>query len=105
MFGRMKFWLLATNLTILSQNLCCKQRKEDRVINVSFRLHGEFYAKKYLKVFLWNPWNVLTRMHRRKKRHFCTYLRRDNQIATSAKLLDITYESYGFSADLIETIN
>ena len=30
---------------------------------------------------------------------------RDNQIATSAKLLDIMYEPYGFSADLIETIN
>ena len=29
----------------------------------------------------------------------------DNQTATSAKLLDITYESYGFSVDLIETIN
>ena len=30
---------------------------------------------------------------------------RDNQTATSAKLLNITYESYGFNADLIETIN
>ena len=30
---------------------------------------------------------------------------RDNQIATSAKLLDITYKCYGFNADLIETIN
>ena len=29
----------------------------------------------------------------------------DDQITTSAKLLDIMYESYGFSRDLIETIN
>ena len=29
----------------------------------------------------------------------------DDLIATSAKLLDITYKSYGFSADLIEAIN
>ena len=36
---------------------------------------------------------------------FCTSLDRDNQITTSAKLLDIMYESYGFSTDLIETIN
>ena len=36
---------------------------------------------------------------------FCTSLGRDDQIATSAKLLDIVYESYGFSDDLIETIN
>ena len=30
---------------------------------------------------------------------------RDDEIATSAILLDITYESYGFSGYLIETIN
>ena len=30
---------------------------------------------------------------------------RDSKIATSAKFLDIVYKSYGFSADLIETIN
>ena len=28
----------------------------------------------------------------------------DNQIVTSAKLLDITHESYRFSANLIETV-
>ena len=30
---------------------------------------------------------------------------RDDQIATSAKLLDFMLESYGFSVDLIEAIN
>ena len=30
---------------------------------------------------------------------------RDDQISTSAKLLDITDESYGFITDLIEAIN
>ena len=30
---------------------------------------------------------------------------RADQIATSAKFLDITHESYAFSADLIETMN
>ena len=29
----------------------------------------------------------------------------DDQIATIGKLLDITYEPYGFSGDLIETIS
>ena len=38
-----------------------------RVIDTSFRLHDEFYAEKYSKVFLWNAWNVLTRMRRRKR--------------------------------------
>ena len=42
---------------------------------------------------------------RRKIDTFCTPQVRDNQITTSAKLLDITYESYGFSGNLIETIN
>ena len=45
------------------------------------------------------------RMHRRKKKKyetFCTCVGRDDKIITSAKLLDITYKSYGFSADLIE---
>ena len=46
-------------------------------------------------------------MHRRIRKYdtFCTSLDKDDQIATSAKLLDITYESYGFSGDIIETIN
>ena len=30
---------------------------------------------------------------------------RDEQITTSAKLLDIMQESYGFNDDLIDTIN
>ena len=36
---------------------------------------------------------------------FCTSPGSDNQIAANAKLLDITYEYYGFNAALIETIN
>ena len=54
-------------------------------------------------------WNVLTRMQRRRKRNkdssCASQGARDNQIATNAKLLDFTQESYRFSADLIETIN
>ena len=42
---------------------------------------------------------------RKKNDDFCTSLDKGDQTATSAKLLDITYESYGFSADLIETID
>ena len=36
---------------------------------------------------------------------FCTSLGRDAQITTCTKLLDIKYEFYGFSGDLMETIN
>ena len=49
--------------------------------------------------------NVLTRMRRRKKGQVLYVAGRANQLTTSAKLLDITHDSYGFSADLIETIN
>ena len=41
-----------------------------------------------------------------KKDEFCTScMAMDDQVATSAKLLDITHKYYSFSADLIETIN
>ena len=43
---------------------------------------------------------------RKKEKGQILYIRsRDDHVATSAKLLDITYESYEFSGDLIETIN
>ena len=61
--------------------------------------------KNTQKVFLWNAWNVLTRMCRRRKNTFCSCVGGDDQITTSAQLFDITYESYGFGADLIDTIN
>ena len=42
----------------------------------------------------------------KKKKGQILYIRgRDNEIITIAKLLDIAHESYGFSGDLIETIN
>ena len=47
-------------------------------------------------------WNVLTGMCRRKKKKFdtfCTLPGRNDQMIIGAKLLDIIYESYGFSGD------
>ena len=47
-------------------------------------------------------------MHRIKKKKYDAFNAspdRDDQIVTSAKLLDIMHESYGFSGDLIVTIN
>ena len=54
---------------------------------------------------MWNPWNVLTRTHRKKKGQILYIADRSKQITTSAKLLDIAHKSYGFNADLIEAIN
>ena len=72
-----------------------------RVIDTGFRLYGEFYTEKYSNIF---SWNVLTRVHRgrKKKNTFCTPTGRDDQITTIPKFLDITYESYGFSGDLLK---
>ena len=45
-------------------------------------------------------------MHRRRrKRHFLYIGDRDDQIATSIRLLSVKYEFYGFSGDLTETMN
>ena len=46
-------------------------------------------------------------MCRRKKKNdtFCTSMSRDDEIATGAKLRDIMYKTYGFSAGLIEAMN
>ena len=69
----------ATKLTVLRQNLCCKI-KQHRTIDSSFRLHDQFYTEKYSKVFLWNAWNVLTKMQR-KKGQILYITGRDDQIA------------------------
>ena len=48
------------------------------------------------------------RMHRRKRKkkgHFLYIGGRDDQITFYGKLLNIKYEFYEFSDDLIETIN
>ena len=58
--------------------------------------------------FLWNSWNVLMRMRRRKKEkkgHFLYIGGRAVLIATGANLLDTKYEFYGFNDDLKDTIN
>ena len=46
-------------------------------------------------VFLWNSWNALTKMGR-KKATFCTS-GRAVLIATSSNLLDTKYKFYGFN--------
>ena len=42
---------------------------------------------------------------KKKKEQILCIAGRDDQITTSAKLLDIMHESYGFNSDLIEAIN
>ena len=40
-----------------------------------------------------------------KTSHTALIFIRDDQIATSSKLLDIMHESHGLSADLVQTVN
>ena len=69
--------------------------------SISYQL---LQIEKYSKLFLWNVWNVL--MYQEEKRtDDPVHVGSNDQITTTAKLLDITHKSYGFNADLIETIN
>ena len=53
-------------------------------------------------VFLWNPWNVLTRyVTEKKKGHFVYIGGRAVLITTGTKLLDTKYAFCGFNDDLI----
>ena len=61
-FGRMKFWLSQT-YRFKPKLMLQVENARYRVIDATFKLHAESS-----KVFLWNAWNVLTRMHRRKKK-------------------------------------
>ena len=87
--------------------LMLQVEKQDRVIDASFRLYGELQAEHYSMAFLWNPCNVLMRMHKKKqkKEHFLYIGRRVVVIATGANLLDTKYKIYGYNDDLRGTIN
>ena len=53
---------------------------------------------------MWNVWNVLTRMQRRKR--ILLYIGgKDDQATTSTKFLSIKYEFYRSSGDLTKIIN
>ena len=67
-FGRMKFQLPQT-YRLKPKLMLQVANTRYRVIDARFKLHGESS-----KVFLWNPWNVLTRMHRRKKKQRFLYI-------------------------------
>ena len=53
---------------------------------------------------MWNVWNVLTRMQRRKR--ILLYIGiKDDQATTSTKFLSIEYKFYGSSGYLTKIIN
>ena len=54
--------------------------------------------------FAWNPWNVLTRMRRRRRRkgRFMYIRARDAKIATDTKSLDSPYTYHVSNGDAIK---
>ena len=58
-------------------------------------------------IFLWNSWNGLTKMRRKKKKEktLSVHWGKAVLIATGSNLLDTKYEFYGFNNDLRDTIN
>ena len=95
--------LLFHNEPVIHENIITKILFASCLAKISYHKNFRIYGTQ--KVFLWNAWNVLTRMSRSIKDTFCSCVGRDDQITTSAQLFDIIYESYEFGADLIETIN
>ena len=58
-------------------------------------------------VFLWNSWNALTRMRRKKKKtgHFLYIMGRVIVIVIGADSLETNYKFCGFNDDLRDTID
>ena len=66
--GELNFDYHKSYLSKLKLYAASRESKMELLIATSFRLWGELYRHwKYSKVFLWSPWNVLMRMHKRKK--------------------------------------
>ena len=104
-FGSMTFQI-PQNLPIKAKRIL--NSREARSLVSDFMLNS--ILKQYSKLFLWNPWNVLRRMHKRKKekRTFSVH----SLVGTIKSLpvskcliLHTLYKSYRISGDLTETIN
>ena len=48
---------------------------------------------------------MLKMLNQKYKDGYCTLISRENQITTSTKLLNVIHKSYGFSGDLMKTLN
>ena len=66
-----------------------------------FKVH--FKVKKNSKGFAWNPWNVLTRMQRRRRKGHLMYIHAcDAKITTDTKSLDSPYAYHVSNGDAIK---
>ena len=65
---KLKFQL-PQNLLFLAKTFAASRASD-------FMVNKLFYTEKYSKVFLWNAWNVLTMMQRRRKRKSMDPVRR-----------------------------
>ena len=70
----------------------------DFVVNLTLKKTHKSISMEHMEC-------LIEEAQKKKYDTFCTCAGRNNKIATSAKLLNITYNSYGFTADLIEAIN
>ena len=58
--------MAATKLIVLSKTYVTSRESNIELLILVSEFHDETYAEKYSKVFLWNAWNVLTRIRRKK---------------------------------------
>ena len=96
--------MAASKLAILIQNLHSYPASRESNIELLI-LVSDFMGNSMLKILKGTSMKCMECLDEDKKKKgqiLYDQIARDDQIATSAKLLDIMHESYGFNADLIE---
>ena len=89
--------ICATKRTITSQSYAAGRANNTELLMLLSNLKVNAWLK-ILRGILWNSWNVLTRMCKRKKDAFWVGI-------TKCQLLNLTNKPYWFNGDLIETSN
>ena len=100
-FGRLKYWL-PQNFPFYAKIFAAGRANNIELLILVLDL-SEMQAEKCSRVFLWNAWNILTRMHRRKNDTFYTSSARDTQIATQGSVLKLLLFAL-YNNDIAETI-
>ena len=91
-------------LHIHANEAICKFNAQD--INIKYNKHKTHPDGVIIRCNSYFCEYLSKEANKKKKKGQIPYITsRDDQIATSAKLLDITHAPYGFNADLIDTIN
>ena len=100
--------LTTTKLAILSQNYAAGRASNIKLLMLVLEFKVDYrlkYTQRYFcGMYGMSQWGCIEEKEEECDA-FCASPGRENQITTSAKLLDIKHKSYGFNGDLTEAIN